>query len=131
MRHRGQVSDIAIVKAEIDTPGELRYTVYTDNGEVVIVATQVMKIRDARAKLRDVLDAAQSGQTDTIIERNGKPVAVVIPHADYLALKEELQDLRDARLALPELEAWRADPTLGRTYADIRAELVKDGLLDE
>jgi len=95
------------------------------------MATQVMKIRDARARLRDVLDAAQAGQTDTIIERNGKPVAVVIPHADYLALKEELQDLRDARLALPELQAWRADPTRGRSYADIRAELVRDGLLDE
>lgn len=91
---------------------------------------QLMKTGEARARWREVVDAAQAGH-DTVIERGGKRVAVVIPHDDYLALLEELEDIRDARLALPELEAWRNDPATGRPYSEIRAELVADGLLDE
>lgn len=92
---------------------------------------QVMKTREARANWRSILDAAQSGQADTVIERNGKRIAVMIPHDDYVALQEELEDIRDARLALPELEAWKADPTTGRPYSQIRAEMVAKGLLDD
>jgi len=94
------------------------------------MAIRFMKTGEARARWREVLDAAQAGN-DTVIERGGKRVAVVIPHDDYLALLEELVDIRDARLALPELEAWRSDPATGRPYVEIRAELVADGLLDE
>ena len=95
------------------------------------MTVQVMKTREARANWRSILDAAQSGQADTVIERNGKRIAVMIPHDDYVALQEGLQDLRDARLALPELEVWKADPTTGRPYSEIREELVAKGLLDD
>ena len=94
------------------------------------MTVQLMKTGEARARWGEVLDAAQAGN-DTVIARGGKRVAVVIPHDDYLALLEELEDIRDARLALPELEAWRNDPVTGRPYSEIRTELVGDGLLDE
>lgn len=94
------------------------------------MTVQVMQAAEVRANWRKVLDAALTREADTVIERSGKPIAALIPHDDYVALQEELEDLRDARLALPELEAWRADPDTGRPYSEIRAEMVDQGLLD-
>ena len=53
--------------------------------------------REARIKWRDLLDKVYAGSSDVVIERNGKPVAVLILVEDYEELKDELDDLRSAR----------------------------------
>ena len=83
---------------------------------------QVLSAQDVRAKWREVVDAAQIDRVDTLVHRHGKPVAVVIPHDDYMALREELEELRDARLALAELEAWTKDPSSGQDWDELRVE---------
>jgi prevent-host-death family protein len=84
--------------------------------------------REARQKWRDLLDAAHLGSADIVIERNGKPIAALIPYEDYLALAEALDDLRAARRVA---EAYKASQQSGRSYDEIRAELASKGLLDD
>jgi prevent-host-death family protein len=72
-----------------------------------------------------------TGDADILIERHGKPVAVMIPVEDYEELLDELVDLRAARRAAKEYEEWKKDPSTGRPYDQVRAELVRDDLLDE
>jgi len=91
----------------------------------------ILSSREARTKWRDVLDAVSQGKTDVVIERYGKPVAAVIAYEDYEALMEELEDLRDGRLAVAAYEEWKLDPSTARPYEEIRAELIAEGLLDE
>jgi len=81
-------------------------------------------------KWRSLLDAALSG-ADTVIERAGRPIAVLIPYADYEAILEELEDQRADRRAIEAYEEWKRDPTTARPYSEIRAEMVAEGLLDE
>lgn len=83
----------------------------------------------ARIHWRDVLDTARAG-LDSVIEHYGRPTAAVIPYSDYEALQEELDDLRASRRAAVAYEAWQRDPSLGRPYNEVRAELVAEGLLD-
>lgn len=90
---------------------------------------RVLNSDDARTRWRDILDAASAG-LDVVIARYGKPMAAVIPIADYEALMEELEDLRAARRAQAALEAWREDASRGRPYAVIREELAAEGLLE-
>jgi prevent-host-death family protein len=93
------------------------------------MTVQVIDSRDARTKWRDIMDAAAAG-AETVIERYGKPTAVVIPFADYEALREDLDDLRAGRRAQAAIEAWQKDPSLGRPWEEIKAEMIRDGLLD-
>jgi prevent-host-death family protein len=90
---------------------------------------QVFNSEEARTHWRDILDAASKG-LDVVIARYDKPMAAVIPIADYEALVEELEDLRAARRAQTALEAWREDSSRGRPYAVVREELASEGLLD-
>jgi prevent-host-death family protein len=92
------------------------------------MAYQILNSEDARTHWRDILDAAGTGQ-DVVIARYGKPMAAVIPIADYEALLEELEDMRAARRAQQALEAWREDRSRGRPYAVVREELVSEELL--
>lgn len=85
--------------------------------------------RNARTKWRDIMDTAQTGG-ETVIERYGRPTAVVVPFEDWQALQDDLDDLRAARRAAVAYEAWKRDPSLGRPYSEVRAELVAEGLLD-
>lgn len=87
--------------------------------------------REARVKWRDLLDRILTGESDIVIERNGKPVAAMIPIGDYEDLIDELDDLRAARRAGAIYEAWKQDPSTGESYNKIRSELVGEGLLDE
>lgn len=89
---------------------------------------QILNSEDARTRWRDILDAAGMGQ-DVVIARYGKPMAAVIPIADYEALLEELEDIRAARRARAALEAWQADHSRGRPYTAVREELAAEGLL--
>ena len=87
--------------------------------------------REAHQKWRDLLDAAQAGSTDTVIERNGKPVAVLIPYRDYLELREALEDLRAARRAAQTYEAWKQNPARARAFKDILAEIEAEETIND
>ena len=84
----------------------------------------------ARAKWRDVLDMAASGGSDVVIERYGKPVVAVIAYTDFETLQDEIDGLRAARRAARIYEEWKRDPSSARPYAEVRAELVAQGKLD-
>jgi len=92
---------------------------------------EILSSKEARANWRSLLDKVLAGDADVLIERNGKPVAVMIPASDYEDIADELDDLRTARRAEKEYLAWKNNPALGRPYAEIREELIEDGLLDE
>lgn len=87
--------------------------------------------REARARWRDLLDQVLAGSSDVVVERNGKPVAAIIPIQDYRELQEELDDLRAARRANAAYEAWKNDPSTGKPWTELRTSLVSEGLLDE
>jgi prevent-host-death family protein len=91
---------------------------------------QVMKSREARNQWRSLLDRVLTGE-DILIERNGKPVAVLIAAEDYDSVRAELEDLRAGQRAAAVYEAWKEHPEDSRSWEDVRAELVADGKLDE
>lgn len=91
---------------------------------------RTLKSDEARQSWRDLLDAVATGD-DVVIERYNKPVAALIAFKDYLALQEELDDLRAARRAQAAYEEWKQDPSTARPYSEIRDELVAEGLLDK
>lgn len=85
----------------------------------------------ARAQWRSLLDIAGEGKADIVITRYGQPVATVIDYEDWVALQDELDDLRSARRANEVYQEYLRDPSTARPWADIRAELVAEGLLDD
>lgn len=93
------------------------------------MTVRVVDSNRARIRWREILDAARGG-VDSIIEHYGKPTAVVMPYADWEALQEELEDLRAARRAQAAYEDWQRDPSLGRPWAEVKAELLHDEALD-
>mgnify|MGYP004748727097 CR=1 FL=1 len=94
------------------------------------MTVNVIDSNKARTQWRDILDMARAG-LDTIIERYGKPTAVVIPYDDFMALQEELDDLRVARRAQAAYEEWQRDPSTGTPLEEVEAELRAEGLLDD
>ena len=85
---------------------------------------------DARIKWREMLDTAAAGVTDVVITRYGKPLVAVIDYEDFLALREELDDLRAARRADAIFEEYLRDPSSARPWDEIRSDLVAEGRLD-
>jgi prevent-host-death family protein len=92
--------------------------------------TKALSSEQARIQWRGVIDAAVAGE-NVIIERYGKPTAVVISYQDFAAIEEIMEDLRDAREVEAALEEWRRDPTTARPWEEIKAEFIAEGLLDE
>ena len=68
------------------------------------MTAMTVKSREARSRWRELLDQVLTGN-DVLIERNGKPVAVMIPVADYEGLQAERAYARDHR---PAIDAARA-----------------------
>ena len=60
---------------------------------------------EARARWRDMLDLAQTSDTDVIITRYNKPVVAVVAYEDYIAVQEELHKRRAQRVTRQRLEA--------------------------
>ena len=87
--------------------------------------------RKARAQWRTLLDAVLAGDSDVVIERNGKAVAVLIPVEDYQELQEALDDLRATRRANAAYADYKNHPESGKPWSEVREELVSEGLLDE
>ena len=83
---------------------------------------RVLSSDKARAKWRDVIDAAVAGE-DIVIERYGKPSVAIISYKDFVALEELLEEVRDGREAQVALEEWRRDPDSFRPWEEVKAEL--------
>ncbi len=94
------------------------------------MSIQRLESNRARAKWRDVLDVATAGTADVVIERYGKPVVAVIAYEDYMAVSDELDDLRAARRAAAIYEEWKQDPSTARPYTEFRDELLHQGVID-
>jgi prevent-host-death family protein len=90
-----------------------------------------MTSREARVKWRDLLDRVFAGNSDVVIERNGKPVAVMISVTDYEDIQDELDDVRAARRVSAIYDAWKADSSIGRPWEEAKEELIAAGKLDE
>jgi prevent-host-death family protein len=95
------------------------------------MTTTIVSSREGRERWRDLLDMTDAKVADVVIERNGKPVAAMIPYEDYEALRDALEDLRDAREAASVYSAWKQDPSRARPYSAVRADLAAEGLLDD
>jgi prevent-host-death family protein len=80
---------------------------------------------EVRAKMRDVLDDILAGEAEAIIERNGKPTAVVISYKRWQQLEQEktqkLNRFAEART--------RMDAGDYLTRDEVEAQLKRDGLL--
>lgn len=83
--------------------------------------TKVMSSDEVRTCWRDVVDNVMAGGT-VLVERYNKPVAVVIPYADFVALREQLEDLHDLRLAEAAYAAYKRDPSGARPIEELMAE---------
>ncbi len=93
------------------------------------MTVQVLKSDKARLQWRRILDAARKGD-DTVIEHYDTPTAAVIPYEDFVALREELDDLRAARRAQVIREAWERDRSRGEDWETVSSRMIRDGLLD-
>ncbi|MGC8612611.1 MAG: type II toxin-antitoxin system Phd/YefM family antitoxin, partial [Athalassotoga sp.] len=65
--------------------------------------------KEVRQKWRTLLDDIYTGD-DVVVERNGKPVAVVIPYKDYAEIKTILEDKRVEKHANDVYEEWKRNP---------------------
>lgn len=60
---------------------------------------------------------------EMIIERDGQPLAVIMPYDEYMSLIEKLEDLEDALAVAEARSEYRRDPSSVRPYEEFRAEL--------
>jgi prevent-host-death family protein len=84
----------------------------------------------ARSNWRDLLDLAATGETDVVIERHGKPTAALIGFEAYQAMQVLLDELRALQRAERAMQEWLEDPSIGISYAALRAEMLADGVFE-
>ncbi len=63
-----------------------------------------LQLREAKATLSAVVEAAKKGQPTTIT-KDGRPAAVVISYAEWTKLKTRVPSFADRLLAIPPLNA--------------------------
>jgi len=78
-----------------------------------------MSSDEARSKWREVLDAAVAGNP-IIIERYGKPVAVMVPYANYVQAAAETITMRE-ETAVYQTREW--ETVKAELLAELRQEL--------
>ncbi len=64
------------------------------------------KAEDARAKMRDILDDVTTGTTEVVIERHGKPTAVVVGYHQWQAWKRQRKAHHDRIRAEMDARTW-------------------------
>lgn len=62
-----------------------------------------LQLRDAKATLSAVVEAAENGEPTTIT-KHGKSVAVVISHAEWTKLKAGVPSFANLLLAMPPID---------------------------
>lgn len=80
-----------------------------------------MNSDSVRSGWREVLKNIIAGGT-VLVEHDNKRVAVMIPYEDFLAVREQLEDLYDLRLAETAYEAYLRDPSGARSLKELKAE---------
>jgi prevent-host-death family protein len=66
-------------------------------------AMREVQLREAKATLSAVVEAAEKGEPTTIT-KHGRPAVVVVSHAEWSRLKTRLPSFADLLLAVPPLE---------------------------
>jgi antitoxin Phd len=74
---------------------------------MVFVVTRIppmkeIQLREAKAALSAVVEAAENGEPTTITKR-GRPAAVIVSHAEWTRLKTRVPSFADLLLAVPPL----------------------------
>ena len=89
------------------------------------MAIKTYGAEEVRIKMRDVLDDVLTGEAEALIERNGKPTAVVISYTRWQQIEQEkakkLERFAKARA--------RMDAGDYLTFEEAEAQLKTDGLL--
>jgi prevent-host-death family protein len=78
--------------------------------------SNVLGVREARARFSELLAQAQFQGEEFLIERSGKPCAVILGADQYEELRSELATLQEARHpeARKRLQRGKADIAAGR-----------------
>lgn len=84
-----------------------------------------MDSRSTRMKWRDVLDTVTTGAADVVVTRNSKATVAIIPFEDYEAIIEQLEEIRESRLADALIEQWQAGKIGARPWAALKATLAR------
>lgn len=85
---------------------------------------QMIPMTEARARLSELLDQLERQHEHIVITRNGRPLAVLVPSAEYESMEETLEVLHDEPL-LKALRESEADVRAGRLTSldDVRRQL--------
>ncbi|MCA9945982.1 MAG: type II toxin-antitoxin system prevent-host-death family antitoxin [Anaerolineales bacterium] len=84
------------------------------------MATIKMSSDEARSKWREVLDTAVAGN-QVVIERYGKPVAVIVPHAEFTQTATEENVVQEAA-AIYQTRDW--ETVKAELLAELKQELM-------
>lgn len=85
---------------------------------------KTIPLSEARARLSELMDELENRHEHVVITRKGRPVAVLVPSAEYDAMEETLEILHDEDL-LEALRESERDVKAGRLHAldDVKREL--------
>ncbi len=85
---------------------------------------KTVPLSEARARLSELMDELERRHEHVVITRKGRPVAVLVPSAEYDALEETMEILHDEDL-LAALKESEADVRAGRltSLKELRREL--------
>lgn len=79
--------------------------------------------KEARQHWRQILDTILGRKQDVLIERNGKPAAVIMPVEDYENIREVLEEYRDGLEAEALYAAWKEGREESLSIAEAMKEL--------
>jgi prevent-host-death family protein len=82
--------------------------------------------REARKEWREILDTVMPGESDVLISRHGKEIAVLIPASDYFAILEDLEELRLSRMAEVLYQSFLEGTTSAKPYDDFRDQILEE-----
>lgn len=83
------------------------------------------------------LDPATAPASETaaapqlIVLEDGKPRYALIEYELYWALQEAIEEWYADQRASAEYEEWKRDPSTARPWAEVEADLIAEGVIDE
>jgi prevent-host-death family protein len=86
---------------------------------------------EARSTWRTVLDETGMGMTDTVVTRHGKPVVAIIRYEDFLALQEQLEELRADQRTAETYQRYQQSQVPTTPWSEIKARFIAEERLDE
>ena len=87
--------------------------------------------QEARIAESGTSEVALTGGKNYILKQeDGKPIAIILPWEQYQALLERLEDLEDFVEADEAMAEYEQDPSTGRSWEDVEADLVTKGVFE-